>query len=108
MKRITFIIFALILFVSVIAFAAKAVGSKPLSSSSADSRDEWEYLVVAGGSTNLTSTSNLSLRKEPAGPFSREAFPLELNLDKLGAKGWELVTVSGSPADPVYYFKRRK
>jgi len=29
-------------------------------------------------------------------------------MDKLGAKGWELVTVTGSPADPIYYFKRRK
>jgi hypothetical protein len=47
------------------------------------------------------------MRKEP-GAFSRESFPLEKNLDKLGARGWELVTVSGSPADPIFYLKRKK
>ena len=95
---------ALILFVAVIAVIVMATAN----SSSTDSQEQWEYLVVAGGSTNLNSTSNLTLRKEPAGPFSREAFPVEQNLDKLGSKGWELVTVLGNPADPVYYFKRRK
>jgi hypothetical protein len=48
------------------------------------------------------------LRKETSGAFGREAFVLEQALDKLGAKGWELVSVSGSQGDPVYYFKRRK
>ena len=47
------------------------------------------------------------MRKAP-GAFSRENFPLEQSMDKLGAKGWELVTVTGAPADPVFYFKRRK
>jgi hypothetical protein len=67
----------------------------------------WEYLVVQGGTVNLSASDGGSMRKEP-GAFSREAFPLERNLDKLGAKGWELVTVSGSPADPVFFLKRRK
>jgi hypothetical protein len=48
------------------------------------------------------------MRKEPAISAFRENFPLQQNLDKLGAKGWELLHVSGSPGDPVYYFKRRK
>lgn len=67
----------------------------------------WEYLVVQGGTVNLSPSDGGSMRKEP-GAFSRESFPLEKNLDKLGAKGWELVTVSGSPADPIFYFKRKK
>jgi hypothetical protein len=33
---------------------------------------------------------------------------LERNFDKLGAKGWELVAVSGMPNDPIFYFKRPK
>ena len=33
---------------------------------------------------------------------------VEQQMDKLGAKGWELVSVSGQPPGPVYYFKRRK
>lgn len=71
--------------------------------------DQWEYLAVAGPSaTNLTETGNPHMRKEPAIPFGREAFVLEQHLDKLGAKGWELVTVAGPPTDPAYYFKRRK
>ena len=68
----------------------------------------WEYLVVASPSNaNLTSTGNPRMRKEP-GPFGREAFVLEQHLDKLGANGWELVSVAGTPGDPHYYFKRRK
>ena len=67
----------------------------------------WEYLIIQGGSVNLSGSDGGSLRKEP-GPFSREWYPLEKNLDKLGAKGWELVTISGSPSDPVFYMKRRK
>lgn len=72
---------------------------------------QWEYLVVAGGNVNLSTSGNEqygSMRKQPDGSFGREAFALERNLDKLGAKGWELVTVSGTPTDPVYYLKRPK
>ncbi|HEU4390832.1 MAG TPA: hypothetical protein VFV34_23710 [Blastocatellia bacterium] len=68
---------------------------------------EWEYLVVAGGNVNLSPSGSASMRKEP-GAFSREWFALEQNFDKLGTKGWELVEVTGSPNDPVYFFKRRK
>jgi hypothetical protein len=71
-------------------------------------KTEWEYLVVASPSNaNLTPTGNPRMRKEP-GPFGREAFVLEQHLDKLGANGWELVSVAGTPGDPHYYFKRRK
>ena len=56
---------------------------------------------------NLSAGEGGSMRKAD-GAFSRELYPLEKNLDKLGGKGWELVTVTGSPADPIYYFKRRK
>ncbi len=71
-------------------------------------KTEWEYLVVATPSNvNFTATGNQRMRKEP-GPFGREAFVLEQHLDKLGANGWELVSVAGTPADPHYYFKRRK
>jgi hypothetical protein len=71
-------------------------------------REQWEYLIVQGGTTNLSPSGNSSMRKEPNSPFAREAFPLEQNMDKLGAKGWELVSVTGNSNDPVYYFKRRK
>ena len=71
-------------------------------------KTEWEYLVVATPSNvNFTATGNQRMRKEP-GPFGREAFVLEQHFDKLGANGWELVSVAGAPADPHYYFKRRK
>jgi len=69
---------------------------------------QWEYLVVAGPSTtNLTPTGNPRMRKEDV-PFGREAFVLEQHMDKLGARGWELVSVAGPTLDPAYYFKRRK
>jgi hypothetical protein len=68
----------------------------------------WEYLVVAGGHTNLEPTGSSSLRKAGSSGFEREAFPLESNMDKLGRAGWELVSVGGAPGEPVYYFKRPK
>jgi hypothetical protein len=107
MKRTMWIFTTVILVVAVVlvhsAIAGRAVADDEQSAGG------WEYLVVQGGTTNLSAsdTGNGSMRKEP-GAFSRESFPLEKNLDKLGAKGWELVTVSGSPADPIFYLKRRK
>jgi hypothetical protein len=69
---------------------------------------QWEYLVVASPSnSNLTATGNPRMRKE-SGPWGREAFVLEQHMDKLGANGWELVSVAGTANDPHYYFKRQK
>lgn len=105
MKRSMWIVTVAALF-AVVILAHSAVVNR------ADANDDgsgggWEYLVVQGGTVNLSPGDGGSMRKEP-GAFSRESFPLERNLDKLGAKGWELVTVTGSPADPVFYLKRRK
>ena len=72
---------------------------------------QWEYLVVSGGSVNLSTAGNENypnMRKQHEGSFNREYFPLERNFDKLGAKGWELVSVYGAPNDPVYFFKKLK
>jgi len=46
------------------------------------------------------------MRKEEMGGFGIESFVLEQHLDNVGANGWELVAVGGSPSDPIYYFKR--
>jgi hypothetical protein len=83
--------------------------SGPASKEDRAAGTQWEYLVVAGGHANLSTEGNEqygSMRKQPDGAFSREWFPLERNLDKLGARGWELVAVGGSPNDPVFYLKR--
>lgn len=68
---------------------------------------KWEYLVVSNASrTNFQPTGNSRMRKEEMGGFGIESFVLEQHLDNVGANGWELVTVAGSPSDPIYYFKR--
>jgi hypothetical protein len=73
------------------------------------STEQWEYLALAGPTTtNLMPVDNPRMRKEPSAAFTREAFGLEQQLDKLGANGWELVAVAGPPTDPAYYFKRPK
>jgi hypothetical protein len=73
------------------------------------SKDRWEYLAVASPSrTNFSPTGNPRMRKEASAGFGVEAFVLEQHLDRLGANGWELVTVTGPASDPVYYFKRQK
>lgn len=84
------------------------VAARGASAPTSPKGDQWEYLVVQGGTMNYAPSGGGSLRKEESGAFAREQFALEGNLDKLGAAGWELVGVSGSPNDPVYYLKRRK
>jgi hypothetical protein len=115
MRRI--IVLALLLLVPVLAVVVKttghagtASGDNAATTTSGDTAAtaKWEYLAVAGPSTtNFTPTGNPSMRKEDV-PFAREGFVLEQHLDKLGAKGWELVSVAGMPSDPVYYFKRQR
>lgn len=106
MKRTT--ILTLLLLVAGFAAVVKTAGQDGDDSDSKQAAAKWEYLAVAGPSnTNFTPTGNPRMRKEDSG-FGREAFVLEQHLDKLGAKGWELVSVAGPPTDPAYYFKRRK
>jgi len=94
-----------------VAFAAYSQRKEASDDRTGGTESQWEYLVVSGGSVNLSTSGNENypnMRKQPDGAFSREYFPLERNFDKLGAKGWELVSVHGSPNDPVYFFKRLK
>jgi hypothetical protein len=94
-----------------IAFAAYGHRKEAVDDRTSAPEPQWEYLVVSGGSVNLSTSGNenyTGMRKQPDGSFAREYFPLERNFDKLGAKGWELVSVHGSPNDPVYFFKRLK
>lgn len=96
---------ALLLLVVVILMGMKASGQEAAEVRQTPPSEQWEYLAVAGPSTGLIPTG---MRKEPNVPFGREAFALEQQLDKLGANGWELISVAGPPTDPAYYFKRRK
>ncbi len=105
MKKTTLILAAS----SLIALAASLTGWFVRADATAiQSTERWEYLVVSGGNANLSGGSGEypRMRKQPDGPFTREAFPLERNLDKLGAEGWELVAVTGAPQDPTFYLKR--
>ena len=108
LKRTSLTVALLILAVASIAIV-KTTGQQEAKANDSALNEQWEYLAVAGPSTtNLTPTNNPRMRKEPSVPFGREAFVLEQHLDKLGANGWELVSVAGPPTDPAYYFKRRK
>jgi hypothetical protein len=106
--RISLIVAAAVLLIASIAFAVSGQ-RKDGKETGADA--QWEYLVVSGGSANLSTAGNENypnMRKQTDTSFAREYFPLERNFDKLGAKGWELVTVYGPPNEPVFYFKRLK
>ena len=107
MKRTIAISIAAVLIGLVLTVAAKSVFGERRGANEDQSGSGWEYLVVQGGTVNLSPSESGSMRKEP-GAFNREAYPLEKNMDKLGAKGWELVSIAGPPGDPAYYFKRRK
>ena len=101
---------ALVLSIVAVSIAVmKTSGQEPDHKKILDRPDRWEYLVVAGPSTtNFSATGNEAMRKEVNSSFAREGFVLEQHMDKLGANGWELVTVAGPPTDPVFYFKRLK
>lgn len=108
MKKITVLGLALLVTVGAVILRADVRKDSGDKSYEKVAPEKWEYLAVAGPSTtNFSPTGDPSMRKE-AGNFAREGFVLELHLDKLGSKGWELVSVAGAPNDPVYYFKRRK
>src|SRR5262244_4020163 len=103
----------LVLCFAIVAFALlaglKTRGQENANTVSKVSTEQWEYLALAGPTTtNLMPIDNPRMRKEPSAAFTREAFGLEQQLDKLGANGWVLVAVAGPPTDPAYYFKRRK
>jgi hypothetical protein len=107
MKRTMLVTLATALIASIVAIEARSLFNGGIKADDEQGGGGWEYLVVQGGTTNFTPSDSGTMRKAD-GAFSRESFPLEKNMDKLGAKGWELVTVSGSPNDPIFYFKRRK
>jgi hypothetical protein len=94
-----------------IAFAAYGRRKEAAEDPPSGAETQWEYLIVSGGSVNLSTSGNESysgMRKQPDTSFRKEFFPLERNFDKLGAEGWELVSVHGQLNDPVYFFKRLK
>lgn len=108
MKRTILMTIATALIALIVAIEARSLFNDRIKADDEQGAGGWEYLVVQGGTTNLTPSDSGSMRKAD-GAFSREYFPLEKNMDKLGAKGWELVTVSEQQrGDPTYYFKRRK
>src|SRR5687767_2058609 len=107
MKRV--ILVALLLLAPIGAAIVKTPGQAIPGRSLRGVPQKWEYLAVAGPTTtNFTPTGNPNMKKLEDGTFAREGFVLEQHLDKLGAQGWELVSVAGRDQDPVYYFKRPK
>lgn len=92
-----------------IAISFAVVKTSGQETDSHERADQWEYLVVAGPTTtNFSATGSGRVRKESNSGFAREAYVLEQHMDRFGANGWELVTVTGAPNDPAFYFKRRK
>ena len=107
MKRRQFILIGVLLLVAT-AVSLSGLGMRRASGEDRPNpTDQWEYLIVGGGNVNMSPTENSSMRKEP-GAFAHEDFVLEGNLDKLGKKGWELITVTESRGLSSFIFKRRK
>ena len=106
MKRTLLLV--VLLLIPVLAVVIKTKGQAKTNPHAPVAVEKWEYLVLSGPSnTNFDPTGNAEMRKQD-GSFAREGFVLETQLDKVGAKGWELVSVAGPPQNPVYYFKKRK
>ena len=107
MKRSRVLLTAAVL--SLVAISFSVMKTSGQESNSNDRADQWEYLVVAGPTTtNFSGSGAGRTRKESNSGFAREAYVLEQHMDRFGAAGWELVTISGPPNDPAFYFKRRK
>ena len=93
-------------FIAITFSVIRTSGQEPNSN---DRAEQWEYLVVAGPTTtNFSGSGSGRTKKESNSGFAREAYVLEQHMDRFGANGWELVTVTGQPNDPAFYFKRRK
>jgi hypothetical protein len=107
-KALIVIAVALLLLIS--PFFLRSVKTSESSTLQEDGKEKWEYLVVAApSSTNFQPTDNRRMRKIEMGGFGIEAFVLEQHMDKVGADGWELVSVSNSArGEPVFFFKRLK
>ena len=107
LKRVSYV--AAVIGLAVICMAVVKTTGQEENTGDGAAGEQWEYLALAGPSnTNLIPTTTPRMRKEPNSSFGREAFVLEQHLDRLGANGWELITVAGPERDPVFYFKRRK
>ena len=107
MKRIT--ILALMTILLALGVVAMRTARAQRADDTYAGREQWEYLMVAEPQrTNLTASGNTSMRKEANSGFAREDYLTEQQMDKLGAKGWELVSVTPAPTGAVYIFKRRK
>ena len=109
--KFTSITVSAVLLIIAIVLTVGVSGQRSREDGDSAGETQWEYLVVAGGQSNISTAGNENyptMRKQSDTSFNREAFALERNFDKLGAKGWELVDVNGLPNDPVYYFKRPK
>jgi len=108
-KAVSVIAIVLLLLVSPFFLrAVKTSESRPAVQE--DGGQKWEYLVVsAPSSTNFNASGNTRMRKLDMGGFGIEAFVLEQHMDKVGAEGWELVSVTtATRGEPVFFFKRLK
>jgi hypothetical protein len=107
-KALVVIAVALLLLVS--PFFLRSVKTTESSVTQDDGGQKWEYLVVSAPSnTNFNASGNGRMRKLDMGGFGIEAFVLEQHMDKVGADGWELVSVSNATrGEPVFFFKRLK
>ena len=104
-----FWMFTVVMLIGLFALALGVFAQRDGKPETHETADQWEYLVVAGGRVNLSGGGlDPRMRKQPDDSFPLEAYALERNFDKLGAKGWELVSVAGQPNEAVYYFKRLK
>jgi hypothetical protein len=108
-KTLSVIAVVLLLFVTPF-FLRSVKTSESRPETQEDGREKWEYLVVgAPSATNFNPSGNPRMRKLEMGGFGIEAFVLEQHMDKVGAEGWELVSVTNTArGEPVFYFKRLK
>ena len=107
MKRTT--ILALVTIMLVLGVLVTRTARAQRGSDTDGVHEQWEYLMVSDPQrTNFTASGNTGMRKESNSGFSREDYVTEQQMDKLGAKGWELVSVTSTPAGAVYIFKRHK
>ena len=84
MKRTILLVGSII----IVVLATVAFAKQRSTRSNDTDKIAWEYLVIAGGRNNLSSAgTNGKLAKLALESGFREYYPLELNLDKLGAEG---------------------
>lgn len=91
--------------------------SRPVEASASGKGQKWEYATLLsmkvvplwtfnGPDSPMEAANGFELYKKLGGTKAKAGFTVSDALNKIGERGWELVSVNSDPGDTIYTFKR--